>query len=150
MSTKAVLFAGTPHRGSDTAKWAKTAKHLASFIQKDHSAQLLDTLVRGSEVLERLADSFQDIQESFAIYTLLEEIPYPKIGKIVEKDSALIGWRETQIMMHANHSDMVKFANEKENEYIQVKYIFRDIITDRIESVSLEDNGMPAPLALLE
>ena len=68
----------------------------------------------------------------------------------MEKDSALIGWRETPIMMHANHSDMVKFANEKENEYIQVKYIFRDIITDRIESVSVEDNGMPAPLALLE
>ena len=82
MSTKAVLFAGTPHRGSDKANWTKTAKHLASFIQKDHSAQLLDTLMRGSEVLERLADSFQDIQESFAIYTLLEEIPYPKIGKV--------------------------------------------------------------------
>lgn len=52
--------------------------------------------------------------------------------------------------MHANHSDMVKFANDKENEYIKVKYIFRNIITDRIESEYEEDNGMPAHLAVLE
>ena len=131
-STKGILFAGTPHRGVDKAKWAMTATKLARFIQKDHSTQLLRSLERGSEVLERMQYSFKDILQSFAIYTLLEELGYPKVGKIVEKDSAVIGWHEKEIMIHANHGDMVKFSNQNDNNYKKIRNIIREIIRNRV------------------
>lgn len=144
-STMGVLFAGTPHRGADKAMWATTATNLAWFIQKDHSTQLLDTLKRGSEVLERLQYHFKDILQSFAIYTLLEEIGYPKIGKVVEKDSAVIGWHEKEILMHANHSDMIKFSSQTENEYRKVRNIIREIIRTSERGRSQGNEISPPP-----
>ena len=81
-STKGVLFAGTPHRGADKAKWASMAKNLAKFLQKDLSGKMIETLKRGDEVLDRLQDRFKYILRDFALYTLLEELEYPKIGKV--------------------------------------------------------------------
>lgn len=70
--------------------------------------------------------------------------------QIVEKDSALIGWRETQILIHANHSDMVKFSNAAENDYKQIKYVIREIITDNIERGRGNGNGTMKTLALAD
>ena len=81
-STKGVLFAGTPHRGADKAKWASIAGNLASFLQIDHSGQMIESLKRGDQVLERLQDRFKWILRSFALYTLYEESEYPRIGKV--------------------------------------------------------------------
>ena len=141
-STKGVLFAGTPHRGADKAKWAATAENLAWFIKKDYSEEMLNTLKRGSEVLERLQDSFKDILEHFSVYTFLEVVGYPKIGKIVEKESAIIGWHEKEYHMHANHSDMIKFASNKENDYGKIRTAIREIITDRMGGKASEASGM--------
>ncbi|KAL2044672.1 hypothetical protein N7G274_002446 [Stereocaulon virgatum] len=143
MCTQGILFAGTPHQGSDKAKWAATATKLAWFIQKDQSTRLLDALERGSDVLETLQDNFKNILEGFAVYTLIEEIAYPKIGKIVEKDSARIGWHEIEVLIHANHSDMVKFASATDNDYKKVKYCIREIIVDRIQSAGAEFHALP-------
>lgn len=81
-STTGVLFAGTPHRGADKAKWASIARNLAAFLQKDHSGKMIESLKRGDEVLERLQDRFKYILRHFALYTLLEELEYPRIGKV--------------------------------------------------------------------
>lgn len=141
-STKGVLFAGTPHRGADKAKWAATATTLAWYLQKDPSKEVLNTLKRGSEVLERLQDSFRDNLEHFGVYTFVEDVGYPKVGRIVEKDSAIIGWHEKEYHMHANHCDMIKFASDKENDYKKVRFAIREIIKDRIEEGRPEANGM--------
>lgn len=76
-STIGVLFAGTPHRGTDRARWPLIATRLAKLLHKDHSREMLASLKRGSEVLKRLQDSFTDISEDFGLYTLLEELEYP-------------------------------------------------------------------------
>ena len=144
-STKGVLFAGTPHRGANKKEWAATATKLAWYIKKHHSnvvpdtsvvpdaSVVLDALKRGSDVLERLQYDFEDILGHFAIFTLIEDIEYEKIGKIVEKNSAIIGWQhEKQIYIHANHSDMVKYAKNTEN-YDKVRDAIHEIMRDRIE-----------------
>lgn len=76
------MFAGTPHHGSDKAKWATTATTMAWFVRKDQSTHLVDALKRGSDTLDELQDTFKDILESFAVYTLIEDIPFPEIGKV--------------------------------------------------------------------
>lgn len=149
-STKGVLFAGTPHRGADKARWADTAAHLAWYIQKDRSREVLSTMKRGSEVLERLQDQFKDILEHFSIYTFIEEVGYPKIGRIVEKDSAIIGWHEKTIYMHANHCDMIKFASETENNYKKVRFAIKEIVKDHHIGVRPEANGMLTVVSRLD
>ncbi|KAL9098679.1 MAG: hypothetical protein Q9163_005707, partial [Psora crenata] len=127
-STVAVVFAGTPHRGSDKAKWAGMATKLASLIQKDHSSQLSDALKRGSETLEVLQDWFKKIQDNFHVFTFVEGLPCPKIGNIVEPESAVINCQhEKRRMIHANHMEMVRFKHGNCNEYKKIKDAFTQI-----------------------
>ena len=81
-STRGILFAGTPHRGSDKAKWLAAAIDVASFLRKDTSPVLVDTLARGNQTLEMLQQAFKSILQDFAVYTLIEEMPFPKIGMV--------------------------------------------------------------------
>ena len=74
--TKGILFAGTPHRGSNIAT------RLAWLVQSDRNAELISTLRQGSQRLDDIQEDFKHILENFAVYSLLEEVPYPKIGKV--------------------------------------------------------------------
>lgn len=78
-STKGILFAGTPHRGSNAAKWPT---RLAWLVQSDRKAELISTLRQGSQQLDDIQQHFKQILENFAVYSLLEEVPYPRIGKV--------------------------------------------------------------------
>ena len=142
-STVAVIFAGTPHRGSDQTKWASIATKLAKATFKDHSTKMLDALKRGSETLETLQDWFKRIQYNFHVFTFVEEIPVHKIGAIVEADSAAIHCEhEKRRMIHGNHMDMVRFG-EKNNEYKKVMDAFRQIHQFNIDNRTSRDIGQP-------
>jgi hypothetical protein len=80
--TLGVIFAGTPHRGSDKAYWGKLATNIATVVWKDNSSSLVVALSRGSETLERLRTDFARIMDSLRIYTFCEDYEYPKIGKV--------------------------------------------------------------------
>ena len=82
LSNVGILFAGTPHRGSDKSQWIATATKLANLLQKDRSTVLLEALKPGNLILKFLQDGFKDILPDFAVYNLLEETPYPRIGKV--------------------------------------------------------------------
>lgn len=43
---------------------------------------LVEALKSGNQTLEFLQDNFKDILEDFAVYSLIEEIPYPKIEMV--------------------------------------------------------------------
>ena len=80
--TKGILFAGTPHRGSNMAKWICTATRLAWLVQSDRNAELISTLRRGSQLLNDIQEGFKHILENYAVYSLLEEVPFLNIGKV--------------------------------------------------------------------
>ena len=80
--TKGILFAGTPHRGSNVANWVCTATRLAWFVQSDRNTELIRMLRQGSQRLDDIQEDFKQILENFAVYSLLEEMPFPKIGKV--------------------------------------------------------------------
>ena len=82
---------------------------MAKVVQKDHSSKMLQSLERGNQTLEQLADYFKNIQYNFNIFTFTEELPCPKIGRIVEPDSAVMNCEhEKTRMIHANHMEMVR------------------------------------------
>lgn len=127
-STAGVIFAGTPHRGSDQVRWASMATNLAKVTYKDHSSRMSSALARGSEVLDYLQDGFKNIQNDFHVFTFVEELPVYKIGNIVEADSAVINCdSEKKRMIHANHMEMVRFDHGNCNEYKKVKDAFQQI-----------------------
>jgi len=128
--TMGVVFAGTPHRGSDKARWLKVATNLATFVLKDNSSSQVTALCRGSETLERLQTDFARVSGSLRIYTFCEEYKYSEaVGKIVDNDSATLGYNHENIEgLPGSHSEMVKFSSRNESGYERLTGSILDIV----------------------
>jgi hypothetical protein len=81
-STSGIVFLGTPHQGGNHTAWAKLVTSLATAVYKDNSERLIEALTKGSEVLERLQDSFSNIVDQFNIRTFVEEKGTGAAGKV--------------------------------------------------------------------
>jgi hypothetical protein len=83
------VFLGTPHRGGNQIAWAKIATGLATAVYKDNNQRIIDALNRGSEVLERLQDSFSSIIGQLDICSFFEDHAYGITGSKVRTESIL-------------------------------------------------------------
>lgn len=81
-ATQGIVFMGTPHRGSNKAKWATIATNLMGVVLKDHNSKVVEGLVRGSETLERIQTSFNKFLITLPVWTCYEDIQYEKVGKV--------------------------------------------------------------------
>lgn len=81
-ATAGVVFLGTPHRGSNQSAWATVAKNLHDAVLKDDDPRVIEALTRGSEVLERLHDSFSGLLQTISVYSFMENMPVKGIGKV--------------------------------------------------------------------
>jgi protein SERAC1 len=81
-ATVGIVFAGTPHRGSNKATWASIATNLAKLILKDHNDRVINALCRGSETLERLQNSFSGIASDMKVFSFFEDEQTSSIGKV--------------------------------------------------------------------
>lgn len=95
-ATMGIVFLGTPHRGSNKAKWASIATNFAAAVLKDHNDKVVEALSRGAETLERIQTGFSRILISLPVYTFFEDRQYEKIGKVRNgthetRESSLIG-----------------------------------------------------------
>ena len=62
--------------------------------------------------------------------------------QIVEKDSAIIAcWNEKVMLMHGDHSSMIKFSLSDDNEYTKVKGALARIVKERILKGTPHSNG---------
>lgn len=75
---------GTPHRGSNKAKWASIATNLAVVLMKDHNDKVVDALNRGAETLERIQTGFSKILITLPVWSFFENHQYEKIGKVLK------------------------------------------------------------------
>jgi hypothetical protein len=108
-ATIGVIFAGTPHRGADKARWVSIATNLSKFVLKDPNDYLIQALKRDSETLERLQSDFARILSSLPVYTFSEDHDFPGTNsKIVDKDSTIIGFP------HGPSSDTRRSQNDGE------------------------------------
>ena len=51
-------------------------------VLKDHNSKILDSLVRGSETLERIQTNFSKFLITLPVWTFYEDLEYEKIGKV--------------------------------------------------------------------
>jgi hypothetical protein len=130
-ATIGVIFAGTPHRVADKARWASVATHLSRFVLKDPNETIIQALKRGSETLERLQSDFAKILSGLPVYNFSEDQNFPGNGKIVDKDSSIIGFpHEVFQVIPADHVMMVKFHSAEEVGYQRMKDAMLNLIED--------------------
>ena len=56
--TRRIAFLGTPHQGSDKAKWVESGKNFLSMISQKTTAEILKELEQGSDTLVKLGVAF--------------------------------------------------------------------------------------------
>ena len=73
-SSSAIMFLGTPHRGSGHASLGDTIRRIVSAVGFDTHDQILQALQPGSEILELAREEFYDIwrERGFAVRTFQE------------------------------------------------------------------------------
>jgi hypothetical protein len=81
-ATAGVIFLGTPHRGSNQTAWATVARNLNQAVLRNDDQRIVEALKRGSEVLERLQDSFSGLLHNISVYSFLEDLPVQGVGKV--------------------------------------------------------------------
>jgi hypothetical protein len=146
-STAAVVFMGTPHRGSlDMASLGEKARKFASAVRLDTNPKILDILGLKTSDLERCQESFSRIwaKYDFRVKTFQEGLGLTgahlgilndKVGmnlhllreysfgckQVVPSYSSLLGdAREHAETLQANHMDMCRFSGFQDPNFIKV------------------------------
>ena len=121
-----MIFMGTPHQGSWMADWSKMPAHALSIV-KSTNTSLLRILNTEDEFLESIQNDFLNLirylpehdGRQLRITSFYEELPLPLVGKVVSQTSATLpGYNSRSI--HANHSNMVKFASTQDTGFRRV------------------------------
>lgn len=124
-STYGIVFLGTPHLGSDLAKWGSWLQAIASVAPKkiiDSSPQLVDALKSQSETLENIDRLFVPImQRRLHVLFCHEGKPTDLKGTrqfIVDEHSAAPAFADVERMViEEDHSHMCKFATKRSAGY---------------------------------
>ncbi|KAF4345552.1 hypothetical protein FBEOM_502 [Fusarium beomiforme] len=142
-STAAVVFLGTPHRGSpDLSAIGEWARSMLSGLHFQTTSTILDTLGLKTTDLERAHEAFCRLwyQYDFQVKTFQESFGLTGIdlgvlgNKVVPHESSLIGDpREHAETLQANHKQMSRFSSAHDPNYVKVAgeiKVFYDAIHD--------------------
>uniref|UniRef100_A0A8H7K4X3 Nephrocystin 3-like N-terminal domain-containing protein n=1 Tax=Bionectria ochroleuca TaxID=29856 RepID=A0A8H7K4X3_BIOOC len=129
-STSAVVFLGTPHRGSpDLASFGEWARSFISAFRIQTTSDILDALGMKNTDLERAQEAFSAVWQTydFRIKTFQEGLGLRGINlgvlgnKVVPDSSSLIGdYRECAETLQANHKNMCRFFGHDDPNYRKV------------------------------
>ncbi|KAJ5918868.1 hypothetical protein N7454_010012 [Penicillium verhagenii] len=125
VSTFGILFLGTPHNGSDIAKWGLLLHNICSAVLPkkfmESSPQLVKALRTNNETLQHINSLFADILSRFHIYFFHETRSTDVRGTreiIVDEASAAPYIEGVERMgIEADHSHMCKFDDENAAGY---------------------------------
>lgn len=98
VSTRAIVFLGTPHIGSKVAKWGETLQGMAGYAPRliwDSEPILVKTLRENSETLNSINDEFLQVMQRFDVHLVHETHKTNLKGTkrlIVESHSASPNW----------------------------------------------------------
>lgn len=149
-STAAIIFLGTPHRGSpEFAAVGETARALLHILSFQTTAAILNALACKTTDLERAYDAFSRLWQKydFRVKTFQEGFSLTKIGlgilghKVVPDSSSIIGdHREQAETLQANHMGICRFKAFNDVNYIKVSAAIQSYYRD-IEKAQLSDNS---------
>ena len=82
---KAIVFMGTPHRGTDTASWGNFAAQVLNAVQMGTATNpsLLADLERNSETLRQISRQFVERGSTLVMKTFYETIKLNYMNRLV-------------------------------------------------------------------
>ncbi|KAK3942679.1 hypothetical protein QBC46DRAFT_447659 [Diplogelasinospora grovesii] len=162
-STSAVVFLGTPHRGSqDMAGIGETVRRIAATVLRvDTSSAMLDALGLRSSDLQRGQEAFSRLWSTydFRVKTFQEGLGLTGVNigvlkdKVVPESSSLLGdFRENAETLQANHFNMARFSGASDPNYRSVAGEVRSIYSSILEvngrsgvMAHTQEEAMPVP-----
>ncbi|KAJ5159113.1 phosphorylase superfamily protein [Penicillium coprophilum] len=150
-STQGIIFLGTPHRGSDNAKWGQIISRIGAIggsTQTEH----LNVLRQNSQALLELSDTFLDLAKNPRLQTVSfyetqkMKVKAWKSVKVVEQFSAVMGLQnESSFPLQATHIEMARFQNRSIPACELVLFQMNNIISKSL-SPSLGKNSLEVPV----
>lgn len=127
---KAVLFLGTPHRGTDLADILN--KVLSSSMFGHSPKDYVQELTKRSPTIDEMNEQFRHHASKLKIFSFYETLTTtvgPVKTLILEKQSSVLGYQhETPQPLVANHHDVCKFSSPDDPNYQSVKGALRSIV----------------------
>ncbi|PSR97731.1 hypothetical protein BD289DRAFT_403349 [Coniella lustricola] len=143
VSTFAIVFLGTPHEGSDLARWGELLRGIFGVFPRrmwDTDTPLIKTLLKDSETLDNINASFVEIQQRFRIHLVYENQKTDLKGTmalVVDHHSAAPRWyNTTSYGIEADHSGMCKFSSASAPGYRQITSVITDWIRQSSEFIA--------------
>lgn len=141
-STAAIVFLGTPHRGSpEFAAIGESLRSIVSSLGMETTPANLDALGLKTTDLERAQEAFSIIwnKYDFRVKTFQESLSMTGIGvgpfgnKVVPDHSSLIGdVRERAETLQANHKGMSRYSGLEDPNYRKVGgelgFLYRSLV----------------------
>ena len=81
-NTRGIVFLGTPHYGTSSAKYGEVLARITKFLGRGSDTALVHDLREQSPVLLKLANKFSDIYDDMKIYCFYELLPQ-KFSQVV-------------------------------------------------------------------
>ncbi|KAF4448059.1 hypothetical protein F53441_8490 [Fusarium austroafricanum] len=124
-SIAAVIFLGTPHRGSvDVAAMGEMVRLLVNMLGVETTPVILDALGLKNADMERAQEEFSRLwkEHDFRVKTFQEGLNLTKLGrKVVPEYSSVIGnHREHAETLHADHLEMCRYYGKEDPNYRKV------------------------------
>lgn len=120
VSTYGILFLGTPHMGSDVAKWRSWLDTIYSahclIPSVEDESYLINTLKTGSESLQSIERDFVQLATKFHIYYFNEGKPTDLGGTLLyivdELSASPVLFDVERTTIQQDHAHMCKFENQ--------------------------------------
>jgi hypothetical protein len=133
----AIVFCGTPHRGSDGADWGLLAANLVAVAFQSVSTAVLKDLKVDSQILEKIHKDFLRVLHSsnpqIRVHSFREARPLLGIrhldGEVVKKFSAKIDYpSEVVENIDADHIQMVKASSANSEVFIEISAVLKGYV----------------------